>query len=181
MFTLLLIHIMLANATICGIGDLANTSTGLSRIFLLLVVIAWLFSVLQNHLMNFLLEIQAFVNFSNIFCLCSSCVFICASLSAQEYDLNLAPKMRYKPDSILLDSAFLIMVVQAGTANWRTLHCKHPAQHSTASSGRRRHIGTLNTWHLSTLRRSVSLAPKPFSLLIIHTIFHARPTIYLLF
>ena len=167
LFTLLVIPNLLASATICGIGELANAfvlvTTGLKRIFLLLVLIAWLFSVLQNHLLNFLLEIQVFVNFSNMFCLCSTCVLICASLSAQEYDLNLAPKMRYKPvfctDSMLLDSAFVNIVVQAGTANWRTL----------------------NTWHLSTLRRSVSLAPKPFSLLIIHTLFHARPTIYLLF
>ena len=99
--TLLAMDNLLANATIWGIGELANAlvlaGTGLKLIFLLLVVTAWLFSVLQNHLLNFLLEIHFFVNLSNIFCLCSSWVHIFASLSAQEYNLNLAPNIRYRP------------------------------------------------------------------------------------
>ena len=69
--TLLAMDNLLANATIWGIGELANAlvlaGTGLKLIFLLLVVTAWLFSVLQNHLLNFLLEIHFFVNLSNIF------------------------------------------------------------------------------------------------------------------
>ena len=92
LFTLLVIPNLLASATICGIGELANAfvlvTTGLKHIFLLLVLIAWLFSVLQNHLLNFLLEIQVFVNFSNIFCLCSTCVLICASLSASLFHFS---------------------------------------------------------------------------------------------
>ena len=57
MFTFFVIPNLLANATIWGIGELANVfvlaSTGLKLTFLLLVVIDWLFSVLQNHLLNF--------------------------------------------------------------------------------------------------------------------------------
>ena len=64
-FTLLVIPNLLANATICGIGELANAlvlaSIGLKLVFLLRVVIVWLVSVLQNHLLNFLLEIQFLV------------------------------------------------------------------------------------------------------------------------
>ena len=106
---------LLASSTIWGMGDLAYcwvlVATCLNLIFLLLVTIPCSLSALQNHLLNLLLLIQDLVNFSNNFFLCSDWVFIFASWSAQVYDLNLAPYIRYKPvfctDSILLLSAFV--------------------------------------------------------------------------
>ena len=67
---LLVMDNLLATATIWGTGELLNAlvlaGTGLKLIFLLLVFIAWLLSVLQNHLLYFLLEIHFFVNLSNL-------------------------------------------------------------------------------------------------------------------
>ena len=156
---------LLASSTIWGMGDLAYcwvlVATCLNLIFLLLVTIPCSLSALQNHLLNFLLLIQDLVNFSNNFFLCSDWVFIFASWSAQVYDLNLAPYIRYKPvfctDSILLLSAFGIMVVQAGTANCRILR----------------------TWHRSTFSKSASQAPRDLSRRMIHIRFQARPKTYL--
>ena len=71
LFTFFVIPNLLANATIWGIGELANVfvlaSTGLKLTFLLLVVIDWLFSVLQNHLLNFFTGNTILCNFFKYF------------------------------------------------------------------------------------------------------------------
>ena len=78
---------LLARATIWGMGDLAYwlvlAATGLNCSFLLLVAIKLVFSALQNHLLNFWLLTQDFVNFSKILFLCSAWVLMAASLKAQ--------------------------------------------------------------------------------------------------
>ena len=68
LFTLLVIPNLLANATICGIRELANAlvlaSTGLKLVFLLHDAIVWLL------LLNFLLVSKSFNYFLHLFLLC---------------------------------------------------------------------------------------------------------------
>ena len=121
---------LFASLTIWGMADLRKPcvlpSTGLNKVFRLLVTVPLLFSVLTNQFLNFVLLIQSLVNFSNIFLHCSFIDDIFASRRAQENYRNISPYTRYRPvlrtDSIRFDSCPVISVLQAGVANWRTLN-----------------------------------------------------------